>query len=43
MSKYLHARRIVLQQPKKSIDYYLEGDTAEGLQFKEEIAKMSKQ
>lgn len=43
MSKYLHEHRIVLQQPKESIDYYLKGDTAEGLQFKEDLAKILKQ
>lgn len=43
MSKHLNEHRIVLQQPKESIDYYLKGDTAEGLQFKEDLAKILKQ
>ena len=44
MSKYLNDNRIALQQPKESIDYYLKGgDTAEGLQFKEDLAKILKQ
>jgi ABC-type Fe3+ transport system substrate-binding protein len=43
MAKYLRDNRIVLQQPKESIDYYLKGNTAEGLQFKEDLAKILKQ
>jgi ABC-type Fe3+ transport system substrate-binding protein len=43
MAKYLRDNRIVLQKPKESIDYYLKGDTAEGLQFKEDLAKILKQ
>ncbi len=30
------------QEPKLSIGYYLKGETDEGLQFKEELAKILK-
>ena len=43
MQKYLRESRIVLQEPKESIAYYLKGDTAEGLKFKEELANILKQ
>lgn len=43
MQKYLRESRIVLQEPKESISYYLKGETAEGLQFKEDLAKILKQ
>jgi hypothetical protein len=32
-----------VQEPKVSIDYYLKGETDEGLQFKAELAKILKQ
>ena len=43
MAKYLRENRIKIQEPKESIDYYLKGDSAEGLQFKEDLAKILKQ
>jgi iron(III) transport system substrate-binding protein len=43
MAKYLRENRIKVQEPKESIDYYLKGDSAEGLQFKEDLAKILKQ
>jgi ABC-type Fe3+ transport system substrate-binding protein len=43
MQKYLRESRVVLQEPKDSIAYYLKGETAEGLQFKEDLAKILKQ
>jgi ABC-type Fe3+ transport system substrate-binding protein len=43
MAKYLRGNRIKVQEPKESIDYYLKGDSAEGLQFKEDLAKILKQ
>jgi ABC-type Fe3+ transport system substrate-binding protein len=43
MQKYLKDNRIQVQEPKESIQYYLKGDTDEGLQFKAELAKILKQ
>ena len=43
MNKYLRESKAVLQSPKESIDYYLKGETDEGLQFKAELAKIMKQ
>ena len=43
MAKYLRENRIALQEPKVSVDYYLKGESSEGLQFKEELAKILKQ
>lgn len=43
MAKYLRENNIAVQQPKESISYYLKGDSAEGLQFKEDLAKILKQ
>jgi ABC-type Fe3+ transport system substrate-binding protein len=43
MGKYLRENRVVLQEPKESIGYYLKSEAAEGLQFKEELAKILKQ
>jgi ABC-type Fe3+ transport system substrate-binding protein len=43
MQKYLKENRVQVQEPKVSIDYYLKGDTDEGLQFKAELAKILKQ
>ena len=43
MQKYLKDNRIAVQEPKLSISYYLKTEDAEGLQFKEELAKILKQ
>ena len=43
MAKYLRESRVVLQEPKASIAYYLKSEAGEGLQFKEELAKILKQ
>ena len=43
MAKYLRDNRIAVQEPKESISFYLKGDSAEGLQFKEDLAKILKQ
>ena len=43
MHKYLRENRVTVQEPKESIDYYLKGETDEGLQFKAELAKILKQ
>jgi len=43
MQKYLRDSKAVLQAPKESIEYYLKGDTDDGLQFKAELAKILKQ
>jgi ABC-type Fe3+ transport system substrate-binding protein len=43
MAKYLRDNNIAVQEPKESISYYLKGDSAEGLQFKEDLAKILKQ
>jgi ABC-type Fe3+ transport system substrate-binding protein len=43
MQKYLKDNRIQVQEPKESIQYYLKGETDEGLQFKAELAKILKQ
>jgi iron(III) transport system substrate-binding protein len=42
MQKYLRDNKIVVQEPKLSIGYYLKTEDAEGLQFKEELAKILK-
>ena len=42
MQKYLKDNKIAVQEPKLSIGYYLKTDDAEGLQFKEELAKILK-
>jgi iron(III) transport system substrate-binding protein len=43
MAKYLRDNRVALQEPKESIAYYLKGESAEGLKFKEELANILKQ
>jgi ABC-type Fe3+ transport system substrate-binding protein len=43
MAKYLRENNIAVQEPKESISYYLKGDSSEGLQFKEDLAKILKQ
>jgi ABC-type Fe3+ transport system substrate-binding protein len=43
MAKYLRDNRVALQEPKESITYYLKGESAEGLKFKEELANILKQ
>jgi ABC-type Fe3+ transport system substrate-binding protein len=43
MAKHLRDNRIQVQEPKESISYYLKGDSSEGLQFKEDLAKILKQ
>src|SRR5438445_2458160 len=43
MAKYLRENRVQVQEPKVSIDYYLKGESAEGLKFKEELANILKQ
>lgn len=43
MAKYLRDNRVALQQPKESINYYLKGESTEGLQFKEDLANILKQ
>jgi ABC-type Fe3+ transport system substrate-binding protein len=43
MAKYLRENNVAVQEPKESISYYLKGDSAEGLKFKEELAKILKQ
>jgi len=42
MQKYLRENKVVVQEPKLSINYYLKTEDAEGLQFKEELAKILK-
>ncbi|HMF48310.1 MAG TPA: extracellular solute-binding protein [Candidatus Saccharimonadales bacterium] len=42
MQKYLKENKVAVQEPKLSIGYYLKTDDAEGLQFKEELAKILK-
>ena len=42
MQKYLKENKISVQEPKLSIGYYLKTEDAEGLQFKEELAKILK-
>jgi len=42
MQKYLKDNKIAVQEPKLSIGYYLKSEDAEGLQFKEELAKILK-
>jgi hypothetical protein len=43
MAKYLRENRVAIQEPKDSIAFYLGSETAEGLKFKEELAKILKQ
>jgi ABC-type Fe3+ transport system substrate-binding protein len=43
IQKYLRENKLAVQQPKDSIDYYLKGETDEGLQFKADLAKILKQ
>src|SRR5499433_2089071 len=43
MAKYLRDNRVQVQEPKVTIDYYLKGESAEGLKFKEELANILKQ
>jgi ABC-type Fe3+ transport system substrate-binding protein len=43
MAKYLRENRVQIQEPKVTIDYYLKGESAEGLKFKEELANILKQ
>ena len=42
MQKYLRDNKIAVQEPKLSIGYYLRGESDEGLQFKEDLAKILK-
>ncbi len=42
MQKYLKENKVAVQEPKLSISYYLKGESDEGLQFKEELAKILK-
>ncbi len=42
MQKYLKENKVAVQEPKLSISYYLKTEDAEGLQFKEELAKILK-
>jgi uncharacterized protein YehS (DUF1456 family) len=42
MQKYLKDNKVSVQEPKLSISYYLKNEDAEGLQFKEELAKILK-
>jgi hypothetical protein len=42
MQKYLKDNKVAVQEPKLSINYYLKSEDAEGLQFKEELAKILK-
>jgi len=42
MQKYLKENKVAVQEPKLSIGYYLKTEDAEGLQFKEELAKIIK-
>jgi len=42
MQKYLRDNKVAVQEPKLSIGYYLKTDDADGLQFKEELAKILK-
>ena len=42
MQKHLKDNKIVVQEAKLSIGYYLKTEDAEGLQFKEELAKILK-
>ncbi|HLN86776.1 MAG TPA: extracellular solute-binding protein [Candidatus Limnocylindrales bacterium] len=42
MQKYLKENKVAVQEPKLSIGYYLKNEDAEGLQFKEELAKILK-
>jgi hypothetical protein len=42
MQKYLREQQSAVQEPKLSINYYLKSEDAEGLQFKEELAKILK-
>jgi ABC-type Fe3+ transport system substrate-binding protein len=42
MQKYLKDHKIAVQEPQLSIGYYLKTEDAEGLQFKEELAKILK-
>jgi iron(III) transport system substrate-binding protein len=42
MQKYLKDNKVNVQEPKLSIGYYLKSEDAEGLQFKEELAKILK-
>ena len=42
MQKYLRDNKVAVQEPKLSISYYLKNEDAEGLQFKEELAKILK-
>jgi ABC-type Fe3+ transport system substrate-binding protein len=42
MQKYLKENKIAVQEPQLSIGYYLRTEDAEGLKFKEELAKILK-
>ncbi|MGH7811577.1 MAG: ABC transporter substrate-binding protein, partial [Candidatus Binatia bacterium] len=42
MQKYLRDSKVAVQEPKLSIGYYLKSEDADGLQFKEELAKILK-
>jgi ABC-type Fe3+ transport system substrate-binding protein len=43
MAKYLRENRVQVQEPKVTIEYYLKGESAEGLKLKEELANILKQ
>jgi ABC-type Fe3+ transport system substrate-binding protein len=42
MQKYLKENKVAVQEPRLSIGYYLKSEDAEGLRFKEELAKILK-
>ena len=42
MQKFLRENKLVVQQPKDSIEFYLKGDSADGLKFKEDLANILK-
>lgn len=42
MQKYLKENKVAVQEPKLSIEYYLRGESDEGLKFKEDLAKILK-
>ena len=42
MQKYLKDSKVSVQEPQLSISYYLKNEDAEGLRFKEELAKILK-
>ena len=42
MAKYLRENRVQVQEPKVTIDYYLKGESAEGLKEKEQKLRQSR-